>query len=343
MALISVIIPVYNAEKYLKSCVASLFAQSFEDWEAILINDGSKDGSGQICDDYAQKDSRIRVIHQQNQGVSTARNCGIQYARGAYVMFLDADDQLDAQAFSELLPYMEKDFDVICWSLKTDDVSSPQYFTMSEDLTLAFPGDTDTLFDMRLRTFSGWSQDGKKDQCMPYVVTKLIKRNLILENRLEFDALLKHGEDTLFSIQVVEKAASVASLNRFFYIQTMHPGSATVSFCPTIGENNQRYLEALRNHIKEYHPNDERYQVALAKFQLSSFLLHVKLDCMHPEASYSDRIRKQKIRDACTSAVYLPEVHFWHRGYKWKHKAVHLAIQFRFIWLIQLAVKRGMI
>lgn len=341
MALISVIIPVYNAEKYIENCVESLLSQSFRDWEAILINDGSKDRSGRICDNYAEKDSRIRVVHQKNCGVSATRNCGIRYAQGCYLMFLDADDQLEKNTFLELLPYLEKGIEVISWSLRTDAKPDPEFFTMSEDITLAFPGDEEALQDIRLRTFSGWSKDGKKDQCMHFVVTKLIKRQLIIENGLEFNTLLKHGEDTLFSIQVVENAVSVAAINKFYYIRTLHPGSATVSFCPTIGENNRRYLELLGDHIHHYHPDDELYRVALAKYQLSSFLKHVKLDCLHPAANYSDFSRKQKIKEACTSAVYLPEIKLWHRGYTWKHKLVHLAIRFRLIWLIRIAAKRG--
>ena len=100
MALISIIIPVYNAEKYLEQCVASLVAQSDTNWEAVLVDDGSKDVSGLLCDDFARKDNRIRVVHQCNQGVSAARNTGIQNARGTYVMFLDADDPLAPGTFS---------------------------------------------------------------------------------------------------------------------------------------------------------------------------------------------------------------------------------------------------
>ena len=90
--LISIIVPVYQVEDYLPACVNSVLEQSYSHWELILIDDGSKDNSGKLCDLYAQQDSRIRVIHQENCGVSSARNAGLDLARGAYIAFIDSDD-----------------------------------------------------------------------------------------------------------------------------------------------------------------------------------------------------------------------------------------------------------
>lgn len=92
---ISVIVPVYNGEECISRCVDSIILQSFTDWELILIDDGSVDASCLICDDYAQKDTRIKVVHKKNGGVSTARNRGIEEAHGEYVLFVDADDYLE--------------------------------------------------------------------------------------------------------------------------------------------------------------------------------------------------------------------------------------------------------
>lgn len=92
MTTISVIVPVYNVEKYLPHCIDSILAQTFTDFEVLLIDDGSTDNSGKICDEYAVKDSRIRVFHKKNGGVSSARNLGLEEAKGDYVIFLDSDD-----------------------------------------------------------------------------------------------------------------------------------------------------------------------------------------------------------------------------------------------------------
>ena len=97
----SVIVPVYNVEKYLGQCIDSILSQTFEDFELILVDDGSRDGSGGICDSYAAKDSRVKVIHKENGGQSTARNAGVKMAAGEYAVFLDSDDFFASSGFLE--------------------------------------------------------------------------------------------------------------------------------------------------------------------------------------------------------------------------------------------------
>ena len=100
--LVSIIVPVYNVEKYIKKCVDSLITQTYSNLEIILVNDGSPDNSGKICDEYAQSDSRIKVIHKANGGLSDARNTGIDIAEGQYIFFLDSDDWIDCQCIEKL-------------------------------------------------------------------------------------------------------------------------------------------------------------------------------------------------------------------------------------------------
>lgn len=102
MPLISIIIPVYNTEKYIRRCIDSVIAQSYSDWELILVDDGSTDGSGKICDEYAESDERIRVYHKTNGGVSSARNVGLDNATGEWVTFVDSDDWVEATYLQEI-------------------------------------------------------------------------------------------------------------------------------------------------------------------------------------------------------------------------------------------------
>ena len=99
---ISVIVPVYNTEKYLHRCVDSILAQTFTDFELLLIDDGSTDSSGAICDESAQKDSRVRVFHKENGGVSSARNLGLDKAKGKWVTFVDSDDWIKESFLNKL-------------------------------------------------------------------------------------------------------------------------------------------------------------------------------------------------------------------------------------------------
>ena len=94
MAEVSIIVPVYQVEKYIRKCIESIQAQTFSDFELILVDDGSKDASGTICDEYAKRDKRIRVIHKENGGLSDARNTGIKLANSDYLMFVDSDEYI---------------------------------------------------------------------------------------------------------------------------------------------------------------------------------------------------------------------------------------------------------
>lgn len=113
--LVSVIIPVYNAEKYIERCLNSVVAQTYENLEIILVDDGSPDNSGKICDEYTKKYPGIRVIHQENHGVSTARNNGIDVAAGEYITFVDPDDWLEQDMYKTMMAYMKvHNLDIIC-------------------------------------------------------------------------------------------------------------------------------------------------------------------------------------------------------------------------------------
>ena len=107
---ISIIIPVYNTEKYLRRCIESVLSQSFTDFELILVDDGSKDSSPQICDEYASQDKRVRVIHKVNGGVSAARNDGLDIAKGEYVTFIDSDDWVEREYLQSLYDKRSLDF-----------------------------------------------------------------------------------------------------------------------------------------------------------------------------------------------------------------------------------------
>ena len=111
--LISIIIPVYNVEDYIRPCLDSILAQTYTNFEAILVDDGSKDGSGRICDEYAEKDSRFIVVHKENGGVSSARNKGLEIAKGEWVLFCDSDDTLYPYSLIILIKHIDKDIEFI--------------------------------------------------------------------------------------------------------------------------------------------------------------------------------------------------------------------------------------
>lgn len=113
--LISIIVPVYKVENYLSKCLDSMICQTYKNIEIILVDDGSPDNSGKICDDYAKKDSRIKVIHKENGGLSDARNAGLKIATGKYIGFVDSDDYISVEMYEKLYNQAKKeDADIAC-------------------------------------------------------------------------------------------------------------------------------------------------------------------------------------------------------------------------------------
>lgn len=196
MIISSIIVPIYNCEKYLSRCIDSILDQTFTDFELILVNDGSKDDSGMICEDYAQKDSRIVVIHKENGGVSSARNMGLRIASGKYISFVDADDTIDKQFLSTLI---DENIDVdliICGFTEIDSYSnvvtnnlynipSEQIFNFSEIKTHIIS--------------STYTSSNLTNSCC----NKLYKKSIIDDHNLTF-VNRKRGEDWLFNIEYLQ-------------------------------------------------------------------------------------------------------------------------------------------
>ena len=114
---ISVIVPVYNVEPYIRKCIDSLLNQTFRDFELLLVDDGSTDRSGAICDEYVQMDARVRVFHTPNQGVSAARNWGLDQALGGWITFVDSDDWVESECYASAVKEFDRDseIDIVCW------------------------------------------------------------------------------------------------------------------------------------------------------------------------------------------------------------------------------------
>lgn len=197
---ISVIVPVYNAEKYLDECIQSVLNQSFTDFELLLVDDGSTDNSGAICDYYAELDERIRVFHKTNGGVSSARNVGLDYATGEWIAFVDSDDYIADSYFSELIPL--EDVDLV--------VSGVFFINESIQLTPPFKllkvGDDLPFLDKQL--------------CYTYFRTpwsKLFKKKIIQAQLLRFNTFLRIGEDTDFVLRYLYAVNTIQFIPTFSY------------------------------------------------------------------------------------------------------------------------------
>lgn len=197
---ISVIVPVYNTEPYLHRCLDSILAQTFTDFELLLIDDGSTDRSGMICDEYAAKDKRVRVFHKENDGVSSARNVGLDNARGEWVAFVDADDSMTDNALSNII-------------LERDLILFPYFMQKANNRTLvSLEFVSSDSFEEIKQLLACHIQDG----IFKTVWSKLFRRKLI--GNLRFNESVKIGEDHLFLLMYLIKVRSIQIMKEPFYI-----------------------------------------------------------------------------------------------------------------------------
>lgn len=202
MPLVSIIVPVYRAEKYIRKCVDSLLAQTYRNIEVILVDDGSPDNCGVICDEYAASDSRVKVIHQANGGVSVARNTGIAYSQGERITFVDADDKV-TEVYIEKL--MSKDGDWIIGGFRDTNnnvchINEGSY--IGKDSLVQF-------FQEHLHSLYTNNIGGK-----------LYRSSIICKNNIKFNTDVRFSEDFLFNLKYLNHSHSVALIKEANYIIT---------------------------------------------------------------------------------------------------------------------------
>ena len=202
MSRISVIVPVYNAEPYLPRCLDSIISQSCIDFELLLIDDGSTDGSGIICDFYADRDGRIRVFHKENGGVSSARNLGIDNAQGEWLYFVDSDDELLPGGLRTLVDNISDDVDVAMGGFESVDElgNVTREATKSVNLRLSRKESVITLY--RGQGCCGYFFLG-------YTWQRLFRKSLVDRFSLRFDTSIAIKEDTLFVMQYLRKSNGI--------------------------------------------------------------------------------------------------------------------------------------
>ena len=190
MSEISIIIPVYNEERHLHRCLDSIIAQTFADWECILINDGSSDRSGEICDEYVHKNNKFKVFHKDNAGPSVARNFGIEHAIGQYICFVDSDDWVEPLYLQRLIENkVDGVSSMIISGFVKDNLNG---FSIHEHIEGIYLEESfHAMFEERKFCFEG------------YPFSKLFDRQIILDNKIYFNPKVKFGEDLVFCLSYI--------------------------------------------------------------------------------------------------------------------------------------------
>lgn len=251
MPLVSVIVPVYNTEYYLPHCIESILSQSFRDLELILVDDGSTDNSGMICDQYAVEDNRAKVIHCQNGGVSVARNTGMKQAIGKYLMFVDSDDWLAVECLENMIEAIREANADLCVArlikVETDDVPISEC-------------QIESILSGREALEIVARENSNRYRCCP---AKLVKRNIATQ--FLFPVGRRWSEDTAVIYKWYHKSKTVVFMNYSPYYYRYNPESASntrnllVEF-----EEIDTWHEQLKLYAKEYR---ELYIVSLKKYR----------------------------------------------------------------------------
>lgn len=224
---VSIIVPVYNAEKSLARCVDSILNQEFRDFELILMDDGSKDRSGEICDGYARADARVVVVHKENTGVSDTRNQAIARARGTFLQFVDSDDWLTADATKLMVRAAEE--------TGCDMVIADFYRVVGE--MVSQKGDIDADQVIGREAFVGFMMENPADYYYGVLWNKLYRRSLVEAHGIRMDAKLSWCEDFLFNLEYVRYATTFYALRTPVYYYVKTKGSLVnqkISFARTV-------------------------------------------------------------------------------------------------------------
>jgi glycosyltransferase involved in cell wall biosynthesis len=201
--MISIIVPAYNSEKTIRRCLDSILAQTYTDWECLVIDDGSTDDTPAICDEYAAADSRFRVFHKQNGGVSSARNVGLDNAIGQWVTFCDSDDWVFPCWLTNYMENLSPEYDVIIQGIKsTKPLGNKQRLSCGFDYSGNSSIAIDYMYD---------------NDMLGFTVNKLFKASIINENKIRFNERLSFNEDGVFVIEYLSRAKKTCSTSKIGY------------------------------------------------------------------------------------------------------------------------------
>ncbi|MFF2910887.1 glycosyltransferase family 2 protein [Paenibacillus sp. NPDC057934] len=282
--LFSIIIPVYNVEEYLRECLDSLIEQTYKGFEIILVNDGSTDSSGIICDEYAEKYNNCLVSHTSNQGVSAARNLGIDRATGDYIMFVDSDDWLEREALQKIHEILiEYQYDILMYGLIKDSPARSRII-------------------LEQRTSERYLSNIEVAKKMPALIKnesinsaiKVYKGTMLRDNNFRFNTTIEIAEDHLFNIQCFFKAESLYILDEVLY---HYMSRRDTSLSRKFTDNKYKSIIMVNNELLHLIKDDDNY------YELYESLLYIRLkniyscfmDVFNPNCNYSFRRKLQFI------------------------------------------------
>lgn len=334
MEKISVIVPVYKVEKYLRQCLDSIVDQTYRDLEIILIDDGSPDRCGEICDEYAASDPRIRVIHKNNEGLAAARNDGIRAATGDWIAFVDSDDWCDLDYYEKLLTAMDGQKTDIFWAgggLREYENGCRTIVTVEREFYYDDKTSTDHLMARCLRFGPPWD--------------KLFRTAFLRENGLLFDTNDRANEDVWFNFVAHDLARRVGGCTVIGYHWRMVQTSITQGYDPQKPAICYRLIEKCDRYMQNRAPSEE-IQRAIETRCFKQLMKSFKCTWFNPLNKNSPAQIKADISEACDWPYYKQAIHSKNNeGLTWKRRVVKYLLQNRWYDLLWMGhrIKSGKI
>ena len=295
--MISIIVPIYNVEKYLRTCIDSVLKSTCRDFELFLVDDGSTDNSGKICEDYSLRDERVSVMHKPNGGISSARNLGMTKARGEYILFIDGDDLLKP----EMLEMMKHELDT------TDcDLAMVRAFTVDDNGEVNSPTSTDEP-NSRIITQEDYMRClfERNEFGYPVVWNKLYRRELI--EGLAFKSIA--AEDIEWTTRVILKAQKISLIDHKLYGYRIRPTSITreaKGLNPAIANRLDTYLMCLEEIPETYRNYRSWCLLYTYKYLLTTRLQFRKSDLNGQVKEKTRKIYKKTAKDLLLSSLAMP-------------------------------------
>ena len=330
---ISIVVPVYNAEKYLHRCMDSILNQVFQDFELILINDGSKDRSGEICNDYASKDNRIKVLHKVNARVSAARNDGIKMATGKYLGFVDADDWIEPNMYQELFTSAEQfNIDLAMCDFRKISI------TKEVEQTQPIRGGYYSKNDLETELFSCLIMFDNIE--FPPTITNtvcLFKLEFLKSSKILYDEDIHYCEDALFGPIAMYHAGNFFYLKEhYYYNYCTNPDSTTRTY------NEHKWDSYLRinERLIDYFGGENRFDFSRQiKINMLYFTLNALAQIKHAGEDKEERTEmiKEIMENPKVREIF---INFKLPNVSWKLKLVILTIKYRMAATYELILMR---
>ena len=332
MPLLSVIIPIYNVAPYLDKCLTSVTQQDYPDIEILCIDDGSTDGSSVILDAWESKDSRVRIFHQENKGLSSARNVGLRKACGEYVTFVDSDDFVKQDIYTTTVPlFLSHQLDVLFFSFST--------FPKNQLQTTGFP--VNQVLDYSRLFGSNDTIQTRNSLCFSWRF--IFKRSILADNNLLFEEQIRTGEDMIFNIDAICHSERIMVLDTpLYYYRTNNPHSLqSQKYKPNLEGSYTKMYSIKKRQIQEYHLGKN----STYPFDLARYTILVYLPLFIKNAYYSGiRIRYSNIKEILSLELFQDA--FKTLGFKMtdlsiKEYLFYLALKFKIMPLVMFVYNRA--